>query len=84
MLEEIFRNMVGRKKVISFPDGFVGSDADAVKMAALHETIDMIFRRSLRIRQVDAGSFNDIKDKFIRHNKVLGKWNYVVDANGFT
>ena len=29
-------------------------------------------------------TFNDIKDKFIRHNKVLGKWNYVVDANGFT
>lgn len=29
-------------------------------------------------------TFNDIKDKFIRHDDVLGKWNYVVDANGFT
>jgi hypothetical protein len=26
-------------------------------------------------------SFRDIKDKFIRHDDVLGKWNYVVDAN---
>jgi hypothetical protein len=27
--------------------------------------------------------FHDIKDKFIWHDEVLGKWNYVVDANGF-
>jgi hypothetical protein len=27
-------------------------------------------------------SFNNIKDKFIRHDNILGKWNYVVDANG--
>jgi len=27
-------------------------------------------------------TFHDIKDKFIRHDEVLGKWNYVVDANG--
>jgi hypothetical protein len=27
-------------------------------------------------------TFRDIKDKFIRHDEVLGKWNYVVDANG--
>ena len=26
--------------------------------------------------------FRKIKDNFIRHDKVLGKWNYVVDANG--
>lgn len=29
-------------------------------------------------------TFHDIKDKFIRHDAVLGKWNYVVDANGFS
>ena len=29
-------------------------------------------------------TFKDIKDNFIRHDEVLGKWNYVVDANGFT
>jgi hypothetical protein len=28
-------------------------------------------------------TFNDIKDKFIRQDTVLGKWNYVVDAKGF-
>ncbi len=28
-------------------------------------------------------TFHDIKDEFIRHDKILGKWNYVVDANGF-
>ena len=28
-------------------------------------------------------SFRDIKDRFIRHDDVLGKWNYVVDAKGF-
>jgi hypothetical protein len=27
--------------------------------------------------------FRDIKDNFIRHDDVLGHWNYVVDARGF-
>jgi hypothetical protein len=34
-------------------------------------------------RQCSA-TFQDIKDQFIRHEAVLGKWNYVVDANGFS
>jgi hypothetical protein len=29
-------------------------------------------------------TFHDIKDKFIRHDAVLGKWYYVVGANGFS
>jgi hypothetical protein len=29
-------------------------------------------------------SFREIKDQFIRHDDVLGQWNYVVDARGFT
>jgi hypothetical protein len=29
-------------------------------------------------------TFHDIKDKCIRHDAALGKWNYVVDANGFS
>ncbi len=29
-------------------------------------------------------AFQDIRAKFIRHDNVLGKWNYVVDANGFS
>jgi hypothetical protein len=28
-------------------------------------------------------AFRDIKDRFIRHDDVLGKWNYIVDAKGF-
>jgi hypothetical protein len=28
-------------------------------------------------------TFRDIKDQFIRHDDVLGQWNYVVDARGF-
>jgi len=27
-------------------------------------------------------TFRDIKDEFIRHDAVLGQWNYVVDARG--
>jgi hypothetical protein len=29
-------------------------------------------------------TFRDIKDQFIRHDEVLGQWNYVIDANGFS
>ena len=27
--------------------------------------------------------FREIKDEFIRHDAVLGAWNYVVNADGF-
>jgi len=29
-------------------------------------------------------TFRDIKDRFIRHDTVLGQWNYVVDATAFS
>jgi Ni,Fe-hydrogenase III small subunit len=58
MLREILRNTFGRKKTVSLSYGFTGSPEDAVKITALQEKIDTIFRRSLRIRQVDAGSCN--------------------------
>jgi hypothetical protein len=29
-------------------------------------------------------TFRDTKDQFIRHDDILGKWNYVVNARGFT
>jgi hypothetical protein len=29
-------------------------------------------------------AFRDIKDRFIRHDDVLGQWNYVIDANGIS
>jgi hypothetical protein len=28
-------------------------------------------------------TFRDVKDQFIRHDRVNGQWNYVVDPNGF-
>jgi hypothetical protein len=31
-----------------------------------------------------SATFNNIKDQFIRHDEVLGKWNYIVDAKGFS
>jgi len=58
MLREILNNILKKKEAISFPDGFAGSPEDAAKVAALHKRVDRIFRRSLRIRQVDAGSCN--------------------------
>lgn len=58
MLKEIVRNIFGKKKALPFPDGFKGSPEDAAAVVALQKKIDAIFRRSLRIRQVDAGSCN--------------------------
>jgi hypothetical protein len=29
-----------------------------------------------------SASFREFKDRFIRHDEILGKWNYIVDANG--
>jgi Ni,Fe-hydrogenase III small subunit len=58
MLKEIVRNIFGKKKALPFPDGFIGSPEDAAMIVALQNRIDAIFRRSLRIRQVDAGSCN--------------------------
>jgi len=36
------------------------------------------------VRNVRSDTFHEIKDKCIRPDAVLGKWNYVVDANGFS
>lgn len=58
MLREILNNILRKKEAISFSEGFAGSPDDAAKVAALRGRIDGIFRRSLRIRQVDAGSCN--------------------------
>jgi len=58
MLKEILKNITGRKNVIPFPEGFRISAEDIVKIVSLQEKIDKVFGRSLRIRQVDAGSCN--------------------------
>ena len=58
MIKEILKNITGRKRVIPFPEGFNISPEEAAKVISLQEMIDSIFSRSLRIRQVDAGSCN--------------------------
>jgi|GEM_PF-2698663 len=37
-----------------------------------------------KLRRKCSEIFNAIKGEFIRHDNVLGKWNYVVDANRFS
>ncbi len=58
MLKEIFRNMFRRKVAIPFPEGFRISPEEATEVMDLQERADAVFGRSLRIRQVDAGSCN--------------------------
>lgn len=58
MLKEIFKNFITKKPAISFPEGFEIAPEYAAKIVSLQEKIDCVFGRSLRIRQVDAGSCN--------------------------
>ena len=58
MIKEILRNMIGKKKAVSFPEGFKIPPDEAAKIISLQEGIDKVFGRSFRIRQVDAGSCN--------------------------
>ena len=58
MIREILKNITGKKQAARFPEGFSAFPEDAVRSAALRERIDAVFARSLRIRQVDAGSCN--------------------------
>lgn len=50
--------MLTKKPALSFPEGFNISPEYAAKVVSLQEKIDSVFSRSLRIRQVDAGSCN--------------------------
>jgi Ni,Fe-hydrogenase III small subunit len=58
MIKEIIKNITGKKQAIRFPGGFSVSPGEEAKVLALQERISKIFGRSLRIRQVDAGSCN--------------------------
>ena len=58
MFKEIFKNIITTKKVIPFPEGFIVTPEEAAKIVDFQRKIDTIFRRSLRIRQIDAGSCN--------------------------
>lgn len=50
--------MMRSKAAIPYPEGFRVSPEEGAKVMNLQESIDMVFHRSLRIRQVDAGSCN--------------------------
>jgi Ni,Fe-hydrogenase III small subunit len=58
MLKEILKNLVSKKKVLPFPEGFNVTPEQALKIVDFQRKIDTIFKRSLRIRQIDAGSCN--------------------------
>lgn len=58
MIKEILRNIAGKKSALSFPQDFRISPAEAAKIIDLQKNVGKIFGRSLRIRQVDAGSCN--------------------------
>jgi len=58
VIKEILKNLTGRKRVIPFPEGFNISPEEAAKVISLQENIGRVFGKSLRIRQVDAGSCN--------------------------
>ncbi len=58
MIKEIFGNITGKRKAIPFPEGFVASPEHTALILDLQRKVDAVFGRSLRIRQVDAGSCN--------------------------
>ena len=58
MLKEIVKNIISKKKTITFPGGFSVTPEQAMKIIDFQKKLDTIFGRSLRIRQVDAGSCN--------------------------
>ena len=55
MLKEIFKNIFSKKQVIPFPGGFDVTPEQASKIVDFQKKIDTIFKRSLRIRQIEIG-----------------------------
>jgi Ni,Fe-hydrogenase III small subunit len=58
MIKEIIKNLAAKKPAVPFPQGFSVKPEEAVKIVDFQKKIDTIFGRSLRIRQIDAGSCN--------------------------
>ena len=58
MIKQIFKNLTTRKNIIDVSKLLTLSPEDAAHFVNLQKGIDRIFGRSLRIRQVDAGSCN--------------------------
>ncbi len=42
-----------------------------------------ILDATYEIGRTCSDTFRDVKDRFIRHDRVNGQWNYLVDPNGF-
>jgi Ni,Fe-hydrogenase III small subunit len=55
---EILNNVRSRKKAIKFPKSFQESPDEAIETVTPMKKMNKIFGKSLRIRQVDAGSCN--------------------------
>jgi Ni,Fe-hydrogenase III small subunit len=58
VIKEILKNIATKRVTIPFPEGFAVSPEKSAKIVSLGQKVDKIFGRSLRIRQVDAGSCN--------------------------
>jgi len=58
VIKEILKNLARKKSVTPRLEEADSFTDDAAKIIALQAGIDRVFRRSLRIRQVDAGSCN--------------------------
>ncbi len=58
MIKQIFKNLTTRKNIIDVSEQLTLSPEDAAHFVDLQKGIDRIFGKSLRIRQVDAGSCN--------------------------
>lgn len=58
MIKQILKNLAEKKNATSFLEDLDASSPGAAEIVTLQSDIDRIFKRSLRIRQVDAGSCN--------------------------
>jgi Ni,Fe-hydrogenase III small subunit len=58
VIKEILKNLKNKKNAVPYPEEFGFSSEEAAKIITLQDGIDRIFKMSLRIRQVDAGSCN--------------------------
>jgi Ni,Fe-hydrogenase III small subunit len=58
VIKEILKNLTGKKSAVPLPECPGVSPGETSGIVSLQEGIDRVFGRSLRIRQVDAGSCN--------------------------
>lgn len=58
MIKQIFRNLTGQKSTVDISEIAAVNPDEAIRFREMHESVQRIFGRSLRIRQVDAGSCN--------------------------